>query len=192
MRMIALIATALFLTGAMQTAPTDKPKTPEPPKMPEASQESAWLQQFTGDWTFEAEMNIGPDQPPMKSAGAETARMIGGIWLMAEGTGKMPDGSPMTFVLTLGYDPEKKKYVGTWIGSMMSHLWIYAGTLDSTGKILTLETDGPDMADPAKTAKYRDVHEFKSKDHRTLTSSVLGADGKWLTFSTVNYRRKAP
>ena len=32
---------------------------------------------------------------------------------------------------TLGYDPAKKKYVGTFIASVMTHLWIYSGSLDA-------------------------------------------------------------
>jgi hypothetical protein len=39
-------------------------------------------------------------------------------------------------------------------------------------------------------AKYKDVVEFKSDDHRILSSHMLGDDGKWVTFMTAHYRRK--
>jgi uncharacterized protein DUF1579 len=45
--------------------------------------------------------------------------------------------------MTLGYDPEKKQYVGTWVGSMMSYLWVYDGSLDAEEKVLTLNAEGP-------------------------------------------------
>ena len=45
------------------------------------------------------------------------------------------------------------------------------------------------MAVEGKMAKYKDVLEFKSDDHRLLTSHVLGDDGKWNQVMTTNYRR---
>ena len=39
-------------------------------------------------------------------------------------------------------------------------------------------------------AKYQDVIEFKSDDHRVLTSRTLGDDGQWREFMTAHYRRK--
>jgi hypothetical protein len=72
---------------------------------------------------------------------------------------------------------------------MTDHLWVYEGTLDPTGKIMTLEAEGPNMMDPAGgTALYRDVIEFRSADHRTL-SSYARVDGKWVQFMTATYRR---
>jgi uncharacterized protein DUF1579 len=38
-------------------------------------------------------------------------------------------------------------------------------------------------------AQYKDVIEFKSEDHRGLTSHMLGDDGEWHGFMVANYRR---
>jgi len=102
----------------------------------------------------------------------------------------MPGGGAMTTLMTLGYDPPTKRYVGTFIGSMMTHLWVYDGALDAAERVLTLDTEGPSMAAAGKVTKYKDVIEFKNDDHRVLTSHTLGDDGKWRPFMTVNYRRK--
>jgi hypothetical protein len=96
----------------------------------------------------------------------------------------------MSGIMTIGYDPQTKKYVGTWVCSADGHLWKYEGTLDATGKVLTLNTEGPDMSAPGKTAKMKDVIEIKDKDHRVLTSSMQTQDGKWVQFMTMNVRRK--
>jgi hypothetical protein len=45
------------------------------------------------------------------------------------------------------------------------------------------------MTNPGKMAKYRDVYEFKSKDHKVLTSQAQGSDGAWVTFMTMDYKR---
>jgi hypothetical protein len=157
----------------------------------EPQKEHAWLQKLVGEWTFEAECSMGPDQPPMKNTGTETVRPLGEVWVLADGTGEMPDGSPAKMLITLGYDPKKQRFVGTFVGSMMTNMWVYEGTLDASGKILTLDTEGPNFADEGKTlSKYQDVIEVVSDDHRILSSRTLGPDGKWTTFMTSHYRRK--
>jgi Protein of unknown function (DUF1579) len=157
---------------------------------PEPQKEHRWLEQLVGDWTFEGEALMAPDQPPAKATGTETVRSLGGLWTIAEGQGDMPGCGPATTILTLGYDRAKKRFVGTFIASMMTNMFSYVGTLDASQKVLTLETEGPSMTDPAKMAKYRDIIEIKSANERTLTSRLLGDDGNWHQFMSATYRRK--
>ena len=152
--------------------------------------ERQWLQKLVGEWTYEGEGLTEPGKPPERFAGTESVRSLGGLWVLAEGRGEMPGGGPATTLMTLGYDPQKKRYVGTFIASMMSNLWVYEGALDAYERVLTLDTEGPNMSAEGQMAKYKDVIEFKSDDHRVLTSHMLGDDGKWHTFMTANYRRK--
>lgn len=160
----------------------------------EPQKEHEWLQKLIGDWTFESECTMGPDQPVQKFTGKESVRSIGGLWVACEGQGEMPGDLPggcIGFtIMTLGYDPAKKRYVGTFIGSMMTHLWIYEGTVDATGKVLTLDTEGPSFSGDGSMVRYQDIIEFKSDDHRVLMSQMPGPDGKWVRFMTANYRRK--
>jgi hypothetical protein len=159
-------------------------------QIPEPQKEHRWLQQLLGEWTFESECSMGPDQPPGTFTGSETVRSIGDLWTIGEGQGEMPGGGLATTIMTLGYDPAKKRFTGTFIGSMMTHLWIYDGALDAAGKVLTLDTEGPSFTDPAKMAKYQDMIEFLSDTHRTLSSQLLGDDGKWHKFMTAHYRKE--
>ena len=156
----------------------------------EPQKEHRWLQKLVGEWTFEGEATMAPGKPPEKFKGTESVRSLGDLWILAEAEGECPGGGPATMMMTLGYDPQKERYVGTWIGSMMTHLWVYEGALDAAGRVLTLETEGPNMAAEGKMAKFKDVIELKSDDHRLLRSHMLGDDGKWHGFMTANYRRK--
>ena len=133
---------------------------------------------------------MGPNQPSEKSTGTESVRSLGGIWIVAEGQGEMPGCGTATTLMTLGYDPQKQRYVGTWIGSMITYLWVYDGELDADRTVLTLNSDGPAMMGDEKMAKYKDVIEFKNDAHRVMTSYVLDDNGQWHHFMTANYRRQ--
>lgn len=152
--------------------------------------EHDWLCQIVGEWTYEHECLMGPDQPPAKFTGMESVRSLGGLWVIGESQGEMPEGGTMTSIITLGYDPTRQRFVGTFIASMMTHLWIYEGTLDAAGKVLTLDTEGPSFTDPAKRVRYQDIVELQSADERLLYSQFLGEDGTWRRFLTARYRRK--
>lgn len=156
----------------------------------EQLKEHKWLQKLVGEWTVEGSMTMEPDKPVEKFQGTESVRSLDGVWILAEGHGSMPDNCPATTIMTLGYDPSKGRFTGTFIGGMMTHLWIYDGVLDAGERILTLDTEGPDMSAGGKMARFQDVIEFVSDDHRTLTSRMLGSDGNWHEFMKAHYRRK--
>ena len=82
------------------------------PPMPEPTKEHEWLKQFVGEWESELEAFMEPGKPTVKSKGTEVCRAIGGLWVIGEGKTDM-GGMTYGHLLTLGYDPEKKKYIGT-------------------------------------------------------------------------------
>jgi hypothetical protein len=170
--------------------PLDIAETESVHMMTEPRKEHHWLQKLVGEWTYEHECLDGTDKPAQKATGSEVVRSLGGLWVVCEGSGQMPGGGDATMIMTLGYDPAKNRYVGTWVGSMMANLWVYDGQLDASQKVLTLNCEGPSFSEEGKTARYRDVIEFKSDDVRTLTSHTQGPDGKWTQFMTATYRRK--
>ncbi len=155
----------------------------------EQRDEHKWLQRLVGEWTFETEGVMGPEEPPAKSDGTEVVRPLGGLWTIGEGMMDGPDGSPMKTIMTLGFDPELGRFVGTFVGSTMTNLWQYEGELDAERKVLSLRAEGPNFTGDG-TAKYVDSVEFIDDNHRTLTSRVLQEDGTWLQFCKAHYRRK--
>src|SRR5262245_49530769 len=95
------------------------------------------VEKFVGNWKYETDHVMEPGQPPVKMTGSESIRALGGIWIHGQGTSTMPDGSPAETQITLGYDPTKKRFVGTWLGTMMAHLWVYDGELSADERTLT-------------------------------------------------------
>jgi hypothetical protein len=145
---------------------------------------------LVGEWRFEGGgVTPSGEAQAQKFSGTERVRSLGGLWIVAEGEGLAPDGGAATTLMTLGFDPRKQRFTGTWVGSMMANMWVYDGSLDAAERVLTLETEGPDMRDPSKMVKYRDAIELKSNDQRTMTSEALGDDGQWHRFMSMEYRR---
>ncbi|MHB0938076.1 MAG: DUF1579 domain-containing protein [Armatimonadota bacterium] len=156
--------------------------------MPIPEKEHQWLMQLVGEWEIEGEGTMGPDQPPMTWKGIESVRALGDYWTIGEGRGPMDSGE-MVNITTYGYDPAKGRFVGSFISSVMTMMWLYQGSLDAGGKVLTLDTEGPGMGEEGKTARYQDIVEMIDHDHRLLRSQVLGDDGQWHQFMVAHYRR---
>jgi hypothetical protein len=156
----------------------------------EIRKEHEWLQQLVGEWSSEALASMKQGEPPELFKGTENVRSVGGVWIVADGQAEMPGGGTGTMIMTLGFDPRTGRFVGSWVGSMMTHMWLYDGVLDAGGMTLPLEAEGPSMAGDSTLARYKDVIEIRSPDERVMTSHVLGLDGAWRQFMTATYRRK--
>jgi uncharacterized protein YndB with AHSA1/START domain len=172
--------TAHVLTPASSDCPMSTPLSPE----------HGWLHRMLGTWRFETEAVVPPGQPPMRAEGIERVRSLGGFWVVGEGEGGIPGGSgTMRMVISMGFDPKARRFRGTWVGSMMPHMFVYDGALSEDGRTLTLDTEGPSF-DGQGTARYRDIVEMVSDDHRLLRSEVQGPDGAWTVIMTGTYRRQ--
>lgn len=155
----------------------------------ETQKEHQWLQRLAGEWRWEMEAQGQPGEPPIRDTGTEHVRSLHGVWVLCEATGTTPGGGTDTSIMTLGYDPARGRFTGTFISSSMTHLWIYDGGLE--GDLLTLHTEGPSYTGEPGMAKYRDSIELRGDDHRVHTSGYQAADGTWHPFMTVHYHRTA-
>ncbi len=155
---------------------------------PEPHEPHLWLARFVGEWDWIGRADLGGGQT-CENSGTDRFRAIGEYWVVGEGSAD-DSGVPFRSVLTLGFDPASQRFVGTWIDSTSTYLWRYDGELGPTGSTVTLTAEGPSPTNPKARAKFREVIEFKSPDHRVSTGSVLGADGRWTEFLTVEARRR--
>ncbi|MFB2550942.1 DUF1579 domain-containing protein [Ensifer soli] len=151
--------------------------------------EHAFLQRLVGEWVAVSERHGETTRGAEDLNWVETTRSVGGLWFISEGHGTMPDGDPAHMVMTLGYDAEAGHYVGTWIGSMMTKLWIYKGWVEADGHTLILEAEGPRM-DGEGTALYRDVITLLDDDHRRFAGSIQQEDGAFREFMSSDFKRK--
>ncbi|MFN8635765.1 MAG: DUF1579 domain-containing protein [Chloroflexota bacterium] len=150
-----------------------------------------WLKQLIGEWTYTMEMKGGMPQPadgsePPHFAGTESVHAFGDLWVV----GEMMSGDGAHFSrVTLGYDPQKGHYVGTWFSSMMTYLWVYKGELDEAQRVLTLSSEGPSFTDPTVLASYQDVITIHDDDYRTMTARHQDENGEWQEMMVMHYRR---
>ncbi len=157
---------------------------------PEPNLEHQWLLQLVGDWDFEHECNMGPDQPPSHSTGSQTTRALGSLWTLGEMESPGPDGHPMRSLMTLGFDPARGKFVGSFVASCMTFQWLYEGALDVDHRVMTLDAEGPSFSGDGSMAKYQDIIEVIDQDTYLFSSQFQDGDGNWTKFMQGKYTRK--
>lgn len=187
-RIFTVLSLALLSAGGAKAQGT--PEMPMPP-MSQPVEAHKWLHQFEGEWTTTmlAPGQTLEDAGDAAPKGTMSFKMLGELWLINNVFGNMGGGVTVNAILTIGYDESKKKYIGSWVDSFMNIMWLYEGTVDESGKKLSLEADGPNMMGGEGTIRYRDSYEFKSDDHIVLTSEAQ-MDGTWTTYVTADIRRK--
>ena len=151
---VASLCLAWFLeTPAMAQEPPPAPK-PLPEHKILAADVGAW------DATIKAYMQ-GPDAEPAVSKGSEINEVLpGGLWVLSRFEG---DFGGVKFVGRgqFGYDPVKKKFVGTWIDSYSTILSVLEGVYDAKTKTMTYVSDG---YDPEHKAKFTQKMVTTTKD----------------------------
>ena len=145
------------------------------------------LAQCVGTWDARLE-GLGMDGKPQVSAGVSVQKLgPGGFWLLDDFTAEMM-GMQFTGHGALGFDPEKKVYVQSWIDSTTPMLMVFTGTFDKDGKVLTMSGMGPGM--DGKPVKMRNVTTFASADSMTFEMFAPGPDGKEMKMLTITYTRR--
>lgn len=152
--------------------------------------EHRWLENLLGEWTIETVTDMGSDDSNQTSVGTERVSMLGDVWVVCELQWGMPTGGTALSQMTLGYDTQAKSYVGSFVSSCMTHLWVYtSGALDDEGKRLTLNTTGPSFTGNG-TSQFQDIIEIVDEDHRILHAMMLDENEVWHEFMTSRYTRK--
>lgn len=128
----ALVLTALAAAAALR--PTQE--------MPQATPQHAQLLEGVGEWKGTLTM-VSPGSPEEGMPCSETVTAIGEFWTTSSFECDFM-GMPFVGSAVTGYDPDQKKFVGTWIDSMTTRLTVMEGTWDETRKALVMGYIGPD------------------------------------------------
>src|SRR5262249_5080523 len=120
----ATLALGLVVSILAAPALAQQPPTASPEHKVFALEEGTW------DATIKA-FTAGPDADPAVSKGMEVNTLMpGGMWVLSKFEGEM-GGIKFEGRGQFGYDPLKKKYIGTWIDSMSPMLTVLDGSYDS-------------------------------------------------------------
>ncbi|GAB5442023.1 MAG: DUF1579 domain-containing protein [Fuerstiella sp.] len=179
-----LLMNRIILSGVALMLCFSSVAAQDAPGLPGAVPEHKMLKRFVGKWKTVSEA-FEDGKPTFKAEGTMTGNMMGEFWLLSE-TKAGGAGFEMKALQTIGYDASKKKYVGTWIDTMVNHMWQYEG--DAEGDKLVLNTEGPNYMTDGSMAKFRDVYEFVSDDE-IRTSSEIWQDDKWIVFMKGSAKR---
>jgi len=160
------------------------PALAQMPPMPTPGPEHEMLRKDVGTWDATVEMFMAPGAPPEVSKGTETVTMMGGFWQLTEFKSEMM-GQPFEGRGATGYDPVKKKYVGTWVDTMTPGYYTVEGTYSAATKTLTAVMEGPDPS--GAVTKTKETTEWKDADNRVFT--MYGPDGQTVGMR-ISYKRR--
>jgi hypothetical protein len=145
------------------------------------------LKKEAGVWDCEVRFYPDPNGQPTLSKAVETNTMVGDVWMVSDFKGEMA-GAAFHGSSQMGYDPQKKKYIGSWIDSAGPYPTAMEGTYDSAKKTLTIVGIGKD---PTGTEmKMKLVTVYKEKDTRTMSMFIESPSGEWMRMMEVDYQRK--
>lgn len=158
----SLLARTLAFACLAAWSPANTAIAQEPPPVQKALPEHKILAADEGVWDATIRTYLGgPDAEPSVSKGSEVNEVLpGGLWVLSKFEG---DFGGMKFLGRgqFGYDPVKKKYVGTWLDSTSTILSVLEGEYDAKTKTMTFVGEG---YDPDQKAKFTQKMVTTTKD----------------------------
>ena len=137
-------------------------------QMPAPGPEHEMVLRDVGDWTIKGKMMM--PQGMQDFEGEEKVVAIGGFWTVSHYSSDIFGG--LKGSSTMGYDPQSKKYVGTWVDSFQPGATSMKGTYDKATKTMTYDTMGVGMDGKPMPGKII----IKHKDKNTHTFTMMHKD----------------
>jgi hypothetical protein len=132
----------------------------------------------------------GTDKPPQEFKGTETIRAVAdGLFLITEFEADFVGGKKFRGHGITGYDPRKRKIVGTWADNMNTSIGTLTGDYDPKSKTVTYLFE---IADPAtgQMRKDKQVDEQKGEGHKLYTIFNSGPGGSQVKLMEIETKRR--
>lgn len=156
-------------------------------EFPQPTAEHNRVCERAGDWKVRSKFYMDPDPatPPMEVEARETIENFGRFWTRSVYESDFM-GQPFRGQSTLGYDPEKKEYVSTWIDTMSPTFFNFRGNFE--GDTLVMKGRAYDCMSKME-ANYRTTEVHKSPDERVFEMFMELPDGNEFKMMTHVYTR---
>ena len=156
-------------------------------EFPKPTAEHVALKSYAGVWKVHSTFYMDPDPAaaPMEVEAKETIEMFGDFWTSSVYESDFM-GMPFRGHATLGYDPERKEYVSTWIDTMSPTFFNFRGSFE--GDTLVMKGRAYDCMSKMET-NYRTTEQHKGPDERVFEMFMELPDGTEFRMMTHVYTR---
>jgi hypothetical protein len=152
--------------------------------MPQPTEQHKIVLADVGEWEGTLTNYMDPTAKPTPVPAKETVTAIGGFWVLSnfhcDFMGMAYHGSGH-----YGYDPDKKKYIGTWVDNMSSYFSLMEGEYDAAKKTLVYRWKAPDQTGKIVPQRSESV---ENGDTRTMT--FFSGEGAGTKSMVIEMKRK--
>lgn len=155
-----------------------------------ATDEHKVLARYEGTWDGTVKsFAAGPDAEPMVSKATEVNTVLpGGLWMVSKFDGDF-GGMKFEGRGQFGYDPAKKKYIGSWIDSLSPTMSILEGSYDPKTRTMTYTGDGTSAEGIKYTQKMVTTTRDDGSRVFTLYMKIDGAKDE-AKFMEIAYQKR--
>src|SRR5262245_32672369 len=145
------------------------------------------MKRDVGAWNVVIRMFGDPSRAPTVSKGTESKFMLGDTWLISHFKGEIM-GTTFEGLRQTGFDPEKKKFVASWVDSTSRYPTHMEGTWDDNSQTMTLIGTGKGPSGNEMKTKMVVTYSNDGSHTSTMYGMTQGQEMKMMEF---HYTRAA-